>query len=218
MATVIDEAAPASAAETRPEATAPSVYLNPPQGQWTIADWVALPDDAPRCELVEGCLELLPVPTNFHHDIQDALIFLLMLHLGPTRASTSGRKIETVSDGGRVVDVMAYKQAPVNDPASQLAATPDLAIEVTSPGKKQRSRDYVEKRSEYARVGIGEYWIVDTDELTVTVLSLDTAEDGYAEVGRFGRGDLIDSPMFPDLKIAVDQVFGGGSRDVAERS
>ncbi len=42
-------------------------------------------------------------------------------------------------------------------------------------------RDLVEKREEYARAGIPEYWIVDPEQGQITVLALDGT--GYAVHG-----------------------------------
>ena len=57
-------------------------------------------------------------------------------------------------------------------------APPDLVVEILSPGTRQR--DLATKRTLYARFGVQEYWIVDPDARSVTVLTL--AGDHYEEV------------------------------------
>lgn len=49
---------------------------------------------------------------------------------------------------------------------------PRLVVEVVSPGKQNRDRDYRYKRSQYQARGILEYWIVDPLEQRITVLTL----------------------------------------------
>ncbi|MDJ0593094.1 MAG: Uma2 family endonuclease [Pleurocapsa sp. MO_226.B13] len=49
---------------------------------------------------------------------------------------------------------------------------PALVVEVVSPGKVNRDRDYRYKRSKYAARNISEYWIVDPQVNRVAVLVL----------------------------------------------
>ena len=45
---------------------------------------------------------------------------------------------------------------------------PTIAIEFVSAQRRDRERDYVEKRKEYAELGISEYWIIDRFERKMT--------------------------------------------------
>jgi Uma2 family endonuclease len=64
-------------------------------------------------------------------------------------------------------DVAVYKTPPPDD---DVWATwiPDLVMEIVSPGSEDR--DYVEKRAEYLRFGVREYWIIDSTRGEVLVL------------------------------------------------
>ncbi|MBD1824973.1 Uma2 family endonuclease [Cyanobacteria bacterium FACHB-DQ100] len=84
-------------------------------------------------------------------------------------------------------------------------APPVLVIEVVSPGELQRDRDYVAKRSQYQDRGIPEYWIVDPDAQTVTVLGLHG--NRYEETGVFRGDDRIVSSTFPELVLTAQQLF-----------
>lgn len=46
---------------------------------------------------------------------------------------------------------------------------PRIAVEFVSSGKRNRQRDYVEKRGEYLALGVREYWIIDRFRRTMTV-------------------------------------------------
>ena len=81
----------------------------------------------------------------------------------------------------------------------------DLAIEVISPGPINRERDLVQKRADYARAGVTEYWIVDPDEKTVTVLSLDG--ESYRTHGEFKPGSVATSRLLPESQIDVTELF-----------
>lgn len=77
----------------------------------------------------------------------------------------------------------------------------DLALEIVSPGKDAWQRDYEDKRVDYARAGISEYWIVDPLENQVTVLVLQ--DSSYLEHGVFRIGDVASGLLLPGLSIDV---------------
>ena len=90
---------------------------------------------------------------------------------------------------------------------------PRSVVEVFSPGKTNRAllcrylkgRDYINKRAQYAAIGVDEYWIVDSADQTVLVLEL--AGEEYREVGQFQGGDRILSITFPELTLTAEQIF-----------
>ncbi len=79
----------------------------------------------------------------------------------------------------------------------------DLVVEIVSPDDPDR--DHVAKRADYAEAGVPEYWIVDPQAETITVLQL--AEAGYVEHGVFGRGATAPSVLFPEFDVSVDAVL-----------
>ena len=81
----------------------------------------------------------------------------------------------------------------------------DLAIEIVSESLEDRERDLVTKRPEYARSGIEEYWIVDPEQETVTVLNL--GEDVYTEGAVFVRGDTATSSQLPEFALPVSEIL-----------
>jgi Uma2 family endonuclease len=47
---------------------------------------------------------------------------------------------------------------------------PSVVVEFVSSSKRDRARDYVEKKNEYMALGIAEYWIIDRFRRTLTVV------------------------------------------------
>jgi Uma2 family endonuclease len=92
---------------------------------------------------------------------------------------------------------------------------PLLIVEVVSPGKNnhallcryRKGRDYIHKRSQYAAIGVPEYWLVDPQSQAIGVLKLQ--DNDYLEVGQFRGNDSIVSPSFPALTLTVAQIFEG---------
>ena len=80
--------------------------------------------------------------------------------------------------------------------------TPDIVVEVLS---SDRSRDLVRKRQIYAEAGILEYWPIDPDNDTVTMLVLQDGE--YVERAVLSAGDTLTTPLLPGLSIPLAAIF-----------
>jgi Uma2 family endonuclease len=80
---------------------------------------------------------------------------------------------------------------------------PILVVEVVSPSTK--TDDYRSKRSEYGLLEILEYWIVEHPlDAKITLCILD--HEFYDAIDYQGE-TLIQSPLFPDLKLTAAQIL-----------
>lgn len=82
---------------------------------------------------------------------------------------------------------------------------PILVVEVISESTK--TTDYRAKRSEYAVLGISEYWIVDPIDEVVIVCSL---IEGFYDAVSFRGEEGIISGSFPELNLSAKQVLQAG--------
>ncbi|CCQ53188.1 Uma2 family endonuclease [Crocosphaera watsonii] len=82
---------------------------------------------------------------------------------------------------------------------------PQLVIEVVSPGKKNRDRDYRYKRSQYQARGISEYWIVDPIEQKITIFNL---VEGLYEERIFKEDQAIASQLLSELNLTSQLTIG----------
>src|SRR4051812_2068422 len=145
-----------------------------PAGTWTYEDLFSLPDDGRRYEIIEGKLYEMPAPA-----FVDALIITnLMLLLGPTIEKVRGwlvsAPVDVFFEGANPVgpDIIIFlPESRAHAVPRGVEGPPDLLIEVLSPSN--RSHDLLTKRALYARAGVREYWIVDPENRTVDVLTLD---------------------------------------------
>jgi Uma2 family endonuclease len=184
-------------------------FLYPRQGQWTEAEYLALGTNR-LVEFSDGCLEFLPMPTFFHQLLVEFLYTAL-------KAFVTGRvggkvlfaplPVRLWPDKFREPDVVYLRSGRVRDVHGQPDGA-DLVMEVVSEGSENRDRDLNVKRSEYARAGIAEYWIVDPHESRVTVLVLDGTS--YRVHGMFGAGTTAISVLLPGFAVAVDALFAAG--------
>jgi len=80
---------------------------------------------------------------------------------------------------------------------------PDLIVEILSP--KNSKHDVDTKFNLYQESGVKEYWIVEPEEHIVLVYTLRDGE--YIGSKPFSEGEIIKSILFPEMKIAVEDVF-----------
>ena len=79
----------------------------------------------------------------------------------------------------------------------------DLVLEIVS--KDHPERDLIQKRHEYARAGIPEYWIANPSTETILVFRLKGKT--YQKAGQFTRGAKATSHLLPDFSVVVSEVF-----------
>ena len=181
-------------------------YCYPRQGDWIEADFLEFETSNFPAELVDGCLELLPMPTRTHQRLLRYLIGLLQSAVTPSSLGEvlfASCPIRLAPGHLREPDLFVAKLSESDEPPA--AADVLWVLEIVSPGQLNRDRDLIEKRRDYAQARIPEYWIVDPVEETVTVLSLDG--QSYRTHGEFKPGTVATSPLLPKFQINVTELF-----------
>jgi Uma2 family endonuclease len=196
-------------ASKRGEPTWEMARFYPTQGTWTEAEYLALNTNQ-LIEFSDGCLEFLPMPTPFHQRI---VAFLYALLNAFVRARLPGEvffapcRIATIAEKYREPDIFYARPERVIDSHQPIKGA-DLLMEVVSGDPEDRKRDLEEKRAEYEQARIPEYWIVDPQERTITVLFLDG--NNYRVHGVFGVGSRATSALLTGFAVSVDEVFAAG--------
>ncbi len=179
-------------------------------GRPTSAEEFAAADfEAPYTyEQVAGRLVVMS-PEGTGHVIQSVpwqtrLAAFAFQHPEIIQAVVSQAWIKVDEDNSRIADIAVYLGGPLE--ALEIPdQVPDLVFEFVSPGKKNRQRDYVEKRAEYERIGVREYVIVDRFDRKVTILTLGD-NSAYAE-----RALLPDAtyrtPLLPGFEVPLGEVL-----------
>jgi Uma2 family endonuclease len=182
----------------------------------TFADYLSYSDDREgRFQLIDGELLELP-PESERNDwialiLRDWLIQVISRRL--VRLGKCEIQVPILQSGdaqNRFPDLVVLREEHLQLTHKRLTLTlemppPRLVIEVVSPGKTNRDRDYVNKRAQYAAIGIEEYWMVDPNAQTILVLTLE--DQAYRELEHVHGGDRIVSPLFPTLMLTAEQVF-----------
>ncbi|NER32905.1 MAG: Uma2 family endonuclease [Oscillatoria sp. SIO1A7] len=158
-----------------------------------------------RYELEDGRLLFMPSESEVNRRIACFLFaYFLQLEISfsrltmKTEVATQGRRPSV-----RVPDFMVLTEelAQAMEGASRSIVmldmpSPQLVVEVVSPGRQNEERDYSDKRSQYQARGIPEYWIVDSIQQQITVLTLVA---GLYEEAVFVGDAAIASPLLSQL-------------------
>jgi Uma2 family endonuclease len=182
--------------------------LLPMQGHWSEGDFLDFHTNR-MAELVDGRLEVLPMPTWLHQLIVRYFLHALEQHI---QIKNHGGVVLFAPLPARLFpgtirepDVLYIAPEHLPDASVDYPTKLDLVVEVVSKGEEARRRDYEDKRLDYARAGISEYWIVDPEDGVVMVLGL--TGDAYETIGIFRAGEVAASRYLAGFKIEVDAVL-----------
>ncbi len=181
----------------------------PAQGDWTEDDFLAL-KTRQLIEFTNGVLEFLPMPDRVHPDLVKWLFLKLhgfvtgsrlgKAYFAPLRIKTEGAKYREPD----VVYLSNERERQYPD-RSRPPFGADLVVEVVSEGDEARDRDIRQKPLDYAAASIPEYWIVDPENRTITVLCLEGTE--YFSRGVFGEGETAESVLLQGFSVDVTECF-----------
>ena len=170
----------------------------------TVADYLAY--DEERVELIDGEFLVSPSPSLRHQRVIGNLHIILRpqvkrLGLGEVFLSP----LDAILSPYDVVqpDLLFLSTESLKRVRLRIEGPPDVAIEVLSP--RHRKRDLVTKRKLYFERGVQEYWIVDPEAATVTVLV--RGGSGWREHGIFKRGESVTSEVMKGVNASVAEIF-----------
>ena len=174
--------------------------------KFTYQDYINTPEDK-RYELIDGELILAAAPRRAHQDTQASIgsslyTFVRRNDLGKFYFSPR----DVVFSDTEIVqpDLLFISSERLHiDTETEVRGAPDLVVEILSPSTAEY--DKTVKRTLYARHGVREYWLVDTDAMTITVLRL--GDYGFEVAAIYGSGDTLTSPTLPDFSLEVDDAF-----------
>lgn len=180
----------------------------PQQGDWTYQDYLRLPDDGYRYEIIEGVLYVANAPTPEHQFTVTELIFHLRQYVSNRQlglvltAPIEVHLSETTKPVQPDVIFVPKARQPVPG-VGFIEGAPALIVEVVSPTSIQRDRKV--KYDLYERCGVAEYWIVDPRTRSVEVYTWSNGE--YALFGQFVGEEIVESRLLEGLRIQTNLLF-----------
>ena len=185
--------------------TAPSTPLR----GLTWQEFLDLPE-APalrHAELINGEV-VVTTPSELHQQVVGRLLTELNLWIrgGTGRGeATMDPAVQIAVDRGYLPDIAWFRQEQCAPPGQPPAfdGPPSLIVEVLSPST--RRLDTVRKRNDYARIGVRELWLVDTDPVEALIARAPDGTAGTvlvdaADVDRDGR---LAGPALPGFAVRL---------------
>jgi Uma2 family endonuclease len=172
----------------------------------TYQDYVLLPDDGKRYEILDGDLYVTPSPTVRHQRTSRNLFLALAEHV---RAQALGEVLAApldvilADDSIAQPDILFISNERLPIVRDWVHGAPDLVIEILSTGTRERDRTL--KRHLYARHGVRELWLVDPEARTAEVYSLDPATEIPPHI--FAAQDTLTSDVLPALRLTLDAIW-----------
>jgi Uma2 family endonuclease len=169
-------------------------------GPLTVRDLEGMPDDGRRYELIDGVLFVSPAPGTRHQKIAYRLYGVLEAAcppefevMGAPYAVHHGEYIELQPD------VLVGRFEDFTD--TDLPKPPVLAVEVLSPSTALN--DLNTKKAAYERLGVQSYWVIDPQQLQLTVFEL--RDGNYAVTASVSGSEAYEATRpFPVRVVPVD--------------
>jgi Uma2 family endonuclease len=175
----------------------------------TYDDYVLIPEDGQRHEILDGEHYVSPAPLTRHQNVSSNLHtelgpFIKRHRLGKLLAAPTDVVLSPYDVAQPDLLFISNERLGIVTEAN-VQGTPDLVIEILS--KKTRRRDEGPKREIYERYGVRECWMLDSDSNSVRV---------YRRIGNRLRliaelsaatGDVLTTPLLPGLEIRMAEIF-----------
>lgn len=175
--------------------------LRQAQASYTVEDIVNLPDGAPRVELLDGVVIVVPSPSRDHQNLAGLLFAWMYRHTPPGLVASQMVGVAVGLRDSYEPDVVVMKAESSGEnhlfPADQVV----LVVEVVSPGTRHRDRFL--KPGGYAAAGIRHYWRVEQNP--VHVFAYELGDDGHYALAA-DSADLLELDRPFPIKLPVAEI------------
>jgi Uma2 family endonuclease len=173
----------------------------------TYADYVALPDDGQRHEILAGKIAVTPAPGRRHQEVVGELFAVLHGHAKARRlGQVFVSPFDVILDDTSIVqpDIVYVVSGRLGIVVERgVEGAPSLVVEVISPSTRQRDRSA--KLDLYARHGVAHCWVVDPEARSIEAYVLQSG--AYVLQARASGHDSLRAEPFPDLAIPASTLW-----------
>ena len=178
---------------------------------WTVDDLEQLPDEeGVRREIIDGELYVSTQPDWQHQFVGGQIFTALQLWSNATQAGMANLAPGVVYSKGTAVapDVVWISRERLRtslQPNGKLNASPELMVEILSPGSDNTRRDRSIKLELYSRRAVEEYWVVNWRERTIDAYR--RRNDMLTFYKTFNENDVLETPLLPGFTCQMSQIF-----------
>lgn len=182
---------------------------HPATRKLTYDDYLRLPEDGKRYEIIDGELYVTPAPATRHQFIVSNLLRLVgafVYHRKLGRLLTAPLDVLFGQHDLAQPDLV-FVSVDRTEIIAQAAiqGAPDLVAEVISPSTGKRDEGI--KLRLYEREGVREYWLLYPETETLKVFGRQEERLSLAAELSAAAGDVLTSPLFPGLELDVASLF-----------
>lgn len=182
----------------------PAVYTS-----WTPAMIASMPRvEGERYEIIDGALHVTTQPHMRH---QSAI-----LRLGRFMSNWNDQVGILIPAPGVIYDddnavapdlvwMTRERYAQIAGQDGKFHGSPELVVEMLSPGKANEERDRDFKLTLFNRQGVDEYWICDWRVQTIDIYRRDA--EGLRLAQSLGAAMHLTSPLLPGFSVLVETIF-----------
>jgi Uma2 family endonuclease len=175
----------------------------------TYEDYVLLPEDLLRHEILDGEHYVTPSPMKVHQSSSGHLFARLYLFVTEHELGTVlYAPFDVLLSPHDIVQpdllFVSNERAAILTEANAQGA-PDMVVEVLS--NSTRRRDETLKRDRYERFGVLEYWLVDPLRRTVRILRRSGVGFAAPQELSAAAGDILTTALLPGFEIRVAKIF-----------
>ena len=174
---------------------------------YTYQDYLDLPDDGKRYEIIDGELIMSPAPYTIHQQVSVNIIAELIPFV---KKNKNGKvlysPVDVVLSKTNVFQPDILFVSNENLPIIQeknINGAPDLIIEILSAATGYY--DLIEKKEIYEKFGVKEYWIVDPKKQWAEIYFLDRGK--FKSIQRLEKARIVKSNVLKGFEISLEIVF-----------
>jgi Uma2 family endonuclease len=169
----------------------------------TYEDYLLLPDDGRRHEIIDGEHHVSPSPNMRHQRLSKRIVAALLPYEKLGLGEVFYAPATVVLSPSNIVEPDVFfitRERSHLVTEKNVQGAPDLVVEILSGSNREYDKRV--KRKTYERYGVAEYWIVDGDDRTVTIYR----RSGAAFVESLAA-ESVTTPLIPGFSLALRDLF-----------